>query len=173
MKKAMIPLMIASVLVFALGFSVNQATAEELKWKVTSYISNIQNIPVGDEEGHRLAVFERRGAVIFEDGETAALVGTGTTDATKDGQGGSSYYQFTFKDGSTIWSKWQFTGKLPPGEKLMTIEPKAEFIKGTGRFDGIKGNFTCKGGFITPVTQDKTKGDIVLECSGTRILPHK
>lgn len=84
-----------------------------------------------------------------------------------------NHYQYTFKDGSTIWAKGQFTSRIPPGEKLNFIEAKGEYIKGTGRFVGIKGSFTCKGPYITPYTPDMTKGDLILDCSGTRILPRK
>jgi hypothetical protein len=173
MKRGMMTLVLTCFLVASLGIFATQTKAEELKWKVISYITNAQQIPVPDEEGHSLGVFERRGSAIFEDGEMTALLGVGTTDRTKDGQGGGSYWQYTFKDGSTIWTKVQFTGRTPPGEKLPFIENKGEFIKGTGRFEGIKGSYTCKGPYITPVTPDKTKGDYIVECIGTRNLPPK
>ncbi len=173
MKRGIMTLVLTFLLMVGLGIFSTHTKAEELKWKSISYLSNVQAIPVADEEGHMIGVFERRGSAIFEDGEMAACLGIGTFDWTKlDGPGGS-YWQFTFKDGSAIWSKVQFTSRIPPGEKLNFLESKGEFIKGTGRFDGIKGGYTCKGPYITPFTPDKTKGDMILECSGTRILPRK
>jgi hypothetical protein len=173
MKKEMLVCVLTFVLMGGIGLFPTQAMAEELKWKEISYISNVQGIPVGDEEGHRLAVFERRGSVIFEDGEMAADFIVGTADITKESNIGECHQQYSFKDGSTIWTKAQFTGKIPSGEKLFFMEVKAEFVKGTGRFEGIKGSYACKGPYITPPTPDKTKGDLVLECSGTRILPRR
>ncbi|MGC9965843.1 MAG: hypothetical protein ABSE08_10595 [Syntrophobacteraceae bacterium] len=173
MKKKMFTLVLAPAVMICLGVFATQTRAEELKWKIISYISYYQPIPVGDEEGHILQVYERRGAVIFESGETAAILQVSTTDKTKEGQTGGGYWQITFKDGSTTWAKLQHTGSIPVGEKLQFIETKGEFTKGTGRFEGIKGSFACKGPFITPVTPDKTRGDVVLECTGTSILPHK
>jgi hypothetical protein len=168
--KRLVIILISLGLIFAFG--VMTSVAQE-KWKVISYTSNLQPIPVPDEEGHMVAAFERRGAAIFEGGEMAAWLAVGTIDWTK-GQGpGWGYHQYTFKDGSTIWTKAQFTSRIPPGEKLSFIEANGEFIKGTGRFEGIKGSWTCKGPFITPFTPDKTKGDLIFDCSGTRILPRK
>lgn len=186
--KRLVVILISLGLIFALGVmtsiaqekqireffktKVDPAVAQE-KWIVISYTSNLQPIPVPDEEGHMVAAFERRGAAIFEGGEMAAWLAVGTIDWAK-GQGpGWGYHQYVFKDGSTIWTKSQFTSRIPPGEKLSFIEANGEFNKGTGRFEGIKGSWTCKGPFITPYTPDKTKGDLIFECSGTRILPRK
>jgi hypothetical protein len=163
-------MLISFALIFAFG--VMTSVAQE-KWKVINYGSNLQSIPVPDEEGHTVAAFERRGSAIFEDGELAAWLAIGIFDWTKMQGPGWGYHQYTFKDGSTIWAKAQFTSRIPPGEKLNFIEAKGEFIKGTGRFEGIKGSWTCKGPFITPMTPDKTKGDLIFECIGTRILPRK
>ena len=173
MKKEMMTLVLTFLLVASLGIFPTQTKAEEVKFKIISYISNVQMMPVGDEEGHVIGFFERRGTAIFEDGEMAACLKRGTYDWRKGHGPGVSYHEFTFKDGSTIWAKAQFTSRIPPGEKLVFIEFKGEYIKGTGRFEGIKGSYTCKGPYITPFTPDKTKGDLIFECSGTRILPRK
>jgi len=81
--KRLVVILISLGLIFALG--VMTSVAQE-KWKVISYTSNIQFIPVPDEEGHMVAAFERRGAAIFEGGEMAAWLAVGTIDWTK-GQG--------------------------------------------------------------------------------------
>lgn len=173
MKKGMMTLLLAFVLVVGLGIFNTQTKADEAKWKVISYTSHFQFIAVPDEEGHVVAAFDRRGAAIFEDGELAAWWALGTVDWINSNGGGTGYHQYTFKDGSTIWTNAQFTSRIPPGEKLNFIEAKGDFVKGTGRFEGIKGSWTCKGPFITPYTPDKTKGDLVFDCSGTRVLPGK
>ncbi len=168
--KRLIVILISLGLIFAFG---GTASFAQEKWKVYSYTSNLQFMPVPDEEGHMVAAFERRGSAIFEDAEMAAWWAIGTIDWTK-GQGpGLSYHLYTFKDGSTIWTKAQLNSRIPPGEKLSYIEASGEFTKGTGRFEGIKGNWTCRGPYITPYTSDKTKADLIFECSGTRVLPRK
>jgi hypothetical protein len=173
MKKEIMTLVLTFVLVVGLGIFATQTKAKEIKWKIISHLTKVLFIPVGDAEGHGVGVFERRGVVIFEDGEVAAYLGRGTFDWTKSNGPGVVYSQDTFKDGSTTWTKSQYTSKILPGKKLPYIEGKGEFMKGTGRFKGIKGSFTYKGPYITPFTPDKTKGEEIIECSGTPILPHK
>jgi len=150
-----------------------QAMAEEVKYKHFTYITKVEIIPVGDTKGHRVGVFERRGLALFEDGEVAAYLIRGTFDFTKQGGPGNAYFQITYKDGSTILGKAPFTMALTPGEKLPSVKSKGQYIKGTGRFEGIKGTFTCSGQYITPYTTDKTKGDLCFECTSTRTLPSK
>lgn len=173
MKKGIMTLVLTLLLVVGLGIFAPQTRAKELKWKIISHLTKVLYIPVGDAEGHGVLVFERRGVVIFKNGEVAANLARGTFDCTKNIGPGVVYSRDTFKDGSTTWSKSEFTQTIPPGKKLPYIEGKGEFIKGTGRFKGIKGSFTYKGPYITPFTPDKTKGDEIIECIGTHILPHK
>ena len=152
----------------------SQATAGEKKYQIINYISKVERLPVGDKEGHNLGFYERRGIVIFEDGEIATFIGRGTFDLTNNEGAGEGYSLTTYKDGSTEWAKFRFTLVLPPGEKpLPIVEHKGEYIEGTGRFQGIKGSFTCKGPYITPFTPDKTKGDLYMECTETRTLPSR
>jgi hypothetical protein len=173
MKKGIMILVLTLLLVVGLGIFATQTKAKELKWKVISYITKVQLIPVGDKEGHAVGIYERRGVMIYENGEVAAYLGKGTVDWTKGNGSGVVYSQGTFKDGSTTWSKCQFTSRIPKGKKLPYYEGKGEFTKGTGRFKGIKGNYTYKGSCITPFIPDKTKADLMLEVSGTLILPQK
>jgi hypothetical protein len=173
MKKEIMTLVLTFVLVVGLGIFTTQAKAKEIKWKMINYITKVLFIPVDNGEGHMVGVFERRGVTIFENGEVAASLLRGTFDWTKSNGPGITYTRTTFTDGSTTWSKSQWTSSIPPGKKLPYIEGKGEFIKGTGRFKGIKGSFTFKGPYITPFTPDKTKGDEILEVIGTPILPHK
>jgi hypothetical protein len=49
---------------------------------------------------------------------------------------------------------------------------KGEYIKGTGRFQGIKGSSTFSGKYITPYGKE-TKGDVVMDVTGTYTLPSK
>jgi hypothetical protein len=53
---------------------------------------------------------------------------------------------------------------------MPTLTGKGEYIKGTGEYEGIKGNITYSGNFITPYN-DKTKGDAVIKAKGSYTLP--
>ena len=173
-KKILSIFSLIGIFVAATCLPTSQATAEEKKYKIINYVSKVERLPVGDKEGHNLGFYERRGIVIYEDGEMAAFIGRGTFDLTNLGGTGEGYSLTTYKDGSTEWAKIRFTLVLPPGEKLLPfVEHKGEYIEGTGRFKGIKGSFTCKGPYITPFTPDKTKGDLCMECTETRTLPSR
>jgi len=153
---------------------VTQAVAETVKKaKVTSYVIKTEAIPFPDVKGHIVGVLERRGLAVFEDGEVAAYHAQLRFDLIIQ-QGGDfqGYSQLTFKDGSTTIAKVQGTQTLTPGEKLPTVAGKSEYIKGTGRFQGIKGNVSFTGKSITPYGKE-TKGDMVVDLTSTYTLPSK
>ena len=150
-----------------------QVKAETMKYQVINYITKIERVPVPDVKGHVVGVLEKRGLGIFEGaifkkGETAAQTVMVTFDVIK-GKGGSiqGYVFYTFNDGSTFMGKIQGT-KTPP-----TVKGTGVFIKGTGRFEGIEGKVSWKGKYITPYTKDKTKGDTIIDVTGTYTLPKK
>jgi hypothetical protein len=101
MKKGIMTLGLTLLLVVGLGIFATQTKAKELKWKIISHLTKVLFIPVGDEKGHVVGVFERRGVIIFENGEVAAFLGRGTYDWTKSKGPGVVYSRDTFKDGST------------------------------------------------------------------------
>jgi len=172
MKKATLALVLTFVLLVSSGMVATQASAEPFKFKLTSYITKVEAIPVGDVKGHSVVLYERRGLAIFEDGECAAYLTCGTGDFTK-GQGPfQGYTQLTYKDGSKTFSNYQGTLTIAPGEKMPSLTGKGEFIKGTGRFEGIKGDFSYIGKYITPSSKE-TKGDQYTVVSGNRTVPSK
>ncbi len=174
-KKTVIIWSLVGILVIGawLLVSVTQAGAETVKkLTTTTYIAKVEVIPIFDVEGHIVGIYERRGVAIFEDGEVAAYLTRGTFDYIK-GQGShQGYTQYTFKDGSTTVEKYQGTTTIAPGEKLASIKGKGEYIKGTGRFKGIKGNMSYSGKLVTPYGKE-TKGDLVFDTTATYTLPSK
>ena len=149
-----------------------QAKAETMKFKYTSQITKVELTPVPDVKGHIVGLYERRGVAIFEN-DVAAFTTMGTLDFIK-GQGPfQGYSQITFKDGSTAIYNYTGTLTLPPGAKLRSYKGKGKFKKGTGRFEGIKGEVSFTGRYITPFTKDKTKGDNWMEVTWTYTLPKK
>jgi hypothetical protein len=151
-----------------------QAGEKTVKLKLISPLTRIEVVPIPDVERHAIGVLERRGVAIYENGETAAYHTRATFDSIR-GQGGSflGYSDYTFADGSTIVSKYQGTSWVPSGEKLYSLKGTGKYIKGTGRFEGIKGKVTFSGKYVTPYTKDKTKGDAIVEVTGTYTLPKK
>lgn len=151
---------------------VTPAQAETVKYTYTSQLTKVEWILVGDEKGHVLGLYERRGVAIFAD-EVAAITLRGTFEKSKGIVSFQGYNQVTFADGSTTIVKVQGTHAPSPGEKLDSYEGKGEYVKGTGRFEGIKGTLSLTGRFITPSTKDETKGDNWIEVTATYTLPKK
>ena len=149
-----------------------QAKAETMKYKYTSQVTKVGFTLFPDVKGHVVGVVERRGVAIFEN-EVAALEIRATFDKIKGKVSFQGYTQITFKDGSTITQTIQGSHAPAPGEKLDSYKGKGEYIKGTGRFEGIKGKISFTGRQITPTTKDKTKGDNWMEVTGAYTLPKK
>lgn len=172
MKKALA--ITVGVVVFAacLGIIVTNAAADTSKSKVTSYITKMEVVPVADVPGHVCGIYERRGVVIFENGDEAAYWNCGTFDFIKKSGPYQGYCILTFKDGSTIVIKNKGTLTIPKGGKSPVSEGTGTYVKGTGRFEGIKGNLTFKGHYMTPYSKD-TKGDMITFTTGTYTVPSK
>ena len=152
---------------------VTPVRAETMKFRLSTYLVHFEVLPVGDVEGHIVFTFSRRGLAFFETGEVATFRNWGTQDATK-GKGTFQYYVLlTFEDGSTTVQKGQGTSE--PGPKgLPVFKGTAEFLKGTGRFEGIKGNLSFTGRSLTPYSKEKGLwSDAYFDVTGTYTLPSK
>jgi len=149
-----------------------QARAETVKIKYSTQFTKREVVPVPGEKGHIVGLYERRGVAIVEN-EVAATAICGTLDGIKKKASFQGYTQLTFKDGSTWALTHQGTLVRPPGEELGLYKIKGELIKGTGRFEGIKGKYSGTGRYITPFTKDETKGDNWMEITATYTLPKK
>ena len=156
-------------IVLAIVFSVSIALAEEAEWTVASYITKAELLPVPDAEKHAVGMYERRGVANFKNGETAAYHTRGTYDFTMGNGPFRGYTDMTYNDGSMVVVK--YTGELAsePG-KLPTLTGKGEYVKGTGKYEGIKGNISFTGKYITPHNEE-TKGDQIVNAKGTFTLP--
>ncbi len=149
-------------------------SGETMTCKVSAYIINMELIPVGDVQGHAVGYNHRKGLVYFENGEVATYTYWGTLDLIKGKGSFKGYSIFTFADGFLIVKRMQ--GTLEPGPKVLPISVKGtgEFISGTGRFQGIKGDFKITGKVLTPFSKEKeTRGDICFDVSGSYTLPPK
>jgi hypothetical protein len=150
-----------------------QAVAKSMKYKISGHLTKVEWIAVPDVEKHVVALYERRGVAIYENGETAAYHTRGTSESIKGESSFHGYSDYLFKDGSTIMTEYTGTMWYPPGEKRRSLKGTGKYIKGTGRFEGIKGKVSFTGEIIAPYTKDKTKGENVVDVTGNYTLPKK
>ena len=134
---------------WVLGFAI-QAGAETLNYKICTYAIKQEAMPIGDVEGHSLGFAVRGGFYVFENGEVATVSQVTTAEEVKGGSSILLYTTAAFPDGSTIITKGQgtFGGGVPGSPASAGF--KTELIKGTGRFEGIKGTASSKVKFIPP-----------------------
>ena len=167
MKRLIVVSILAFVVSVTFGVLITDAVAKTVKYKMISYIVKVELIPVPDTEKHAIGIYERRGLALFENGETAAYHSRGTFDFAKGSGPFQGYTSLKYKDGSTTIIKYQGKITTNPSSKSRTLSGKGEYVKGTGRFEGIKGNMSFSGKYITPYTADKTKGDMLVDATAT------
>jgi hypothetical protein len=143
--------------------STIQAGAETMKGRTATTLTKDERIAVSDEEGHVLGLQILEGLAFFENGEIAKMRAHAIYDSIQ-GKGAQAitYGIYTFEDGSTIVVRTQ---RLMVADKSGNLSAKStvELIKGTGRFEGIKGtgsstgrNFLPSKGEALRVTNDFT-----------------
>jgi len=140
--------------------------AEKMTWKEVSHLTLVHKIKVADAEDHLVGIYEHRGVVLFTGGRQGAYVSQGRFDVY-DREGGErnhdGYGKMSFADGSTIIFKCRGKETFKEGSKLPWVSGQGAFIKGTGRYEGIKGSLTYEGGYVTGLNADGTGGDAVLD----------
>ncbi len=125
-----------------------------LDFQVTNYIVSAEWLPVGDEEGHMIGIQQREGEAVFNNGENAkySFVGAFDVPCAKNGTA-NGYTKLDFADGSLIMVAW--TSDLPwANGELPSNKGQGTIIKGTGRFNGIKGISVFSGRQLKPASQD-------------------
>jgi len=169
-KKSII-ICILTIVALLMGSATQAEETKTMNCKVSCYLAHIEVLPVGDVEGHGVSISSRKGLAFFESGEVATFTNWATQDATKGKGPHQGYAMFTFEDGSTFVGKFEGTNEPIPKELTM-IKGTGVFIKGTGRFEGIKGSYTYSGKTFTPYSKE-TKGDLYFDFIGTYTLPTK
>jgi len=127
--------------------SITHAGAQTytLKCRETGHMPKVHVIEVGDVPGHIVLVGENAGVLSCDDGSIATTSTKWMTDMTK-GSGKSQFYAlFTYEDGSTTWTKGENTVTPDPYGKTAGWKGTFEYIKGTGRFEGIQGSASFTG----------------------------
>jgi len=159
---------IVCLLVF--GYGCNESRAEEMNFTIDSYVTKMESIPLADTEDHVLLLGERRGVANFEDGRVAAYHTSFICDISKGSGPCEGYSDLTFMDKSQTFSKWKLNVGLPEGKQLPALKGSGNFIKGTGKYEGIEGSFSFAGHYITPYNE-VTKGDQVVRVESSYKLP--
>jgi len=118
--------------------------AETLKCRNAGTAVKDERIPVADEEGHALGLQLGQGLGFFDNGETAKMTNYNIYDRRKTGGQVIGYTIYTFDDGSQIITKFERL-LVPDKSGNPSAQVKAEIIKGTGRYDGMKGTISGTG----------------------------
>jgi hypothetical protein len=138
--------------VFIMAFCMSTigiaVAGERAKSRAHNHITKWDQIEIGDEEGHVVALYEGAGSVSFlqwkGSSDVAARDERGLLDFnTKTGSGsGYGYGIDTDKDGDKMF--WTWKGK-PMGDGW---SGEMKYVKGTGKYEGIKGNGTFFSVFV-------------------------
>ncbi len=132
---------------WVLGSAI-QAGAENMNFKLYTYVTKGEIAPIDDVEGHIVNLLVRRSFHAFENGEVAIVNAVITGDYIKGSGTFKNYLTITFPDGSTMIVKGEGTVGGTAGGALASGGWKSEIIKGTGRFVGIKGSLTSKAKYL-------------------------
>ena len=148
-----------------------QKGAVTVKFRIVNNTAKIEMTHSDKEARHYVGNYERRGLGFHENGDIVTTLGRGKFDSKK----GITSYEYqetqTFEDGSTQVMKLQGESKPAPGGKGRLSGGTFEYVEGTGRFVGIKGNGSFKGKF--PTYTKESKGYAYFDFTGTYTLPSK
>jgi len=149
-----------------------QVGAETMKFKFYTYVTQHESAPIGDMEGHEVTFGIRRAFVVFENGEVATEVAVTTGDNIKGSASSTMYRTITFSDSSTIIMRVQITTAGSAEGTHKSTQSMSEIIKGTGRFEGIKGTGAGSTKFL-PVEKGEAAPKGIGEGTITYTLPSK
>jgi hypothetical protein len=129
-------------LAFAIAMMGEALAGEKVKGRNVYYTTQWQQIAVGDEEGHIIAISEAKSVTTILLGKAIpdGLAGraVGLWDMGKTGiRSIHVYEEFTDKDGDKIYCEDKGEGKW-------------SYVKGTGKFEGIKGGRNRYGPSLDP-----------------------
>lgn len=118
------------------------AGAEELHYKFYTWSPKGERVPVGDVAGHEVGYMLREAFYVFENGEVATSKSVVTIDYVNGDGPFMQYLTITFPDQATIVIKSQGTSAGVGSQWT------SEILKGTGRFEGIKGTHSAKATYL-------------------------
>ena len=128
--------------------SAIQASAETMTYKFYIWMNREDTVPLDDMEGHIVVLAQRGGFYVLENGEIATIKRISLNDLIKGTGPAVVYETIIFADGSTIMLKGQYTLRGTAAGIVVSSEATSEIIKGTGRFEGVKGTQSAKAKFL-------------------------
>jgi hypothetical protein len=164
-----------AILVSALLLSATAAAGAQAKttvhFKGVNYEITSNFYPVGDPaDGHFVGVSVRRGLTTFDTGEIGTASSVEYIDVIKGVGTTSGYATITFDDGASFTTKIDNHFSMGP-KGLLVASIKTEYIRGTGRFEGIRGSEVISGKQASSAKD--FAGFFELEGTGTYTLPPK
>ncbi len=130
------------------------------KVKVTHRGISGHALPAPDEKGHVLAVGQREGEVDFDGKESAKYESTSMLDGWIGKKGiYKGYTKYTFKDGSKIFFSWTAEGGRNKAGLPMQ-QGRGIIKRGTGRFEGIRGQAVFTANQLKPSSEDRTRASV-------------
>ena len=155
-------------LAFGVALVGNTLAAEKVKGRNVSHAVKWEQINVGDEDGHVVAVSEGKGITTNLEGKwlfngwpyhDTSLYDINPKTGLGSGQG---YGDQTDRDGDKVY--WTWEGKMLKGGKFGTgyWAGTWAFVKGTGKFEGIQGRGTFQSYDIGGDTLNDWEGDVEL-----------
>jgi hypothetical protein len=139
-----------SALAITMGTGVVRAD-EMLKFRLVMHITGVQSQEVADIEGHAMSVVKFSGLASFPDGALGTASLTATTDYIKGSGTYINYVTVNLKDGSTISYKTTNGPAKVDGSMTLFPDTPVTIVRGTGRFEGAKGDGSTNGARMTPL----------------------
>ena len=146
------------IMAWLLGFII-EAQAETMKCRVGRVVTKDETMAISDEEGHVFGMQISEGVAFFENGDVANFKNQAIADRrTGTGKGSQSiaYIFFTFEDGSSIIVSLEYRSIADASGKIST-KTTGQIIKGTKRYEGIKGTFSSTGKMLPPIKGEVDK----------------
>jgi hypothetical protein len=103
--------------------------------------AEVTTVEVGDVPGHIVGVVEFKGLTFFADGEVATHSNPATFDLTNGSGPHQGYVVHYFGDGATSIERYEGEARLSADGKRTVVEGTFECIGGTGRFEGLTGDY--------------------------------
>ena len=136
----------------ALIVTTGLARADELlKFRIFMHITGVQTQEVPDVDGHTMSVIKFSGLASFSDGAVGTATLVATTDYIKGSGTFSNYVTVASKDGSTITYKMINAPAKTEGAVTTFPEAPLSVVRGTGKWEGAKGDGSQNGARLTPL----------------------
>jgi len=152
-KTKIIALAALIILAFVISGIGNAMAGEKVQQKVRTVYSyfKAEAAKVGDVPGHVIGVAEANGLTFPEKDEPAAYSVQVMFDYVNGSGPHWGYCMTTWEDGSTTVVKVEGTTTATQGGKISLFEGTFTYVKGTGRYAGIKGGGSYTGKRVTPL----------------------